>query len=75
MLDWSYAGYMAGEMPIPKLPLVGSVKDFGAVGDGVADDTEVRPACTASMCNFAVLLRLSQSHQTLQCNSRKRRLP
>lgn len=32
---------MAGEMPIPKLPLVGSVMDFGAVGDGVADDTRV----------------------------------
>lgn len=41
LLDWSYAGYMAGEMPIPKLPLVGSVMDFGAVGDGVADDSKV----------------------------------
>lgn len=41
LLDWSYAGYMAGEMPIPKLPLVASVTDFGAVGDGVADDTQV----------------------------------
>lgn len=40
-MDWSYAGYMAGEMPIPRLPLVGSVMDFGAVGDGVADDTKV----------------------------------
>jgi len=42
LLDWSYAGYMAGEMPIPRLALVGSVMDFGAVGDGVADDTQVR---------------------------------
>lgn len=25
LLDWSYAGYMAGEMPIPKLPIVTSV--------------------------------------------------
>lgn len=41
LLDWSYAGYMAGEMPIPRGPLVGSVADFGAVGDGVADDTKV----------------------------------
>lgn len=41
LLDWSYAGYMAGEMPIPRLPLVGSVMDFGAVGDGVTDDTNV----------------------------------
>lgn len=44
LMDWSYAGYMAGEAPIPKLPLVGTVKDFGAVGDGVADDTQVRCA-------------------------------
>jgi hypothetical protein len=41
LLDWSYAGYMAGEMPIPRLPLVASVTEFGAVGDGVADDTQV----------------------------------
>jgi hypothetical protein len=32
---------MAGEAPTPKLPLVGTVKDFGAIGDGVADDTQV----------------------------------
>jgi hypothetical protein len=25
LMDWSYAGYMAGEAPIPKLPLVTSV--------------------------------------------------
>jgi len=25
LLDWSYAGYMAGEMPIPQLPVVASV--------------------------------------------------
>ncbi|KAF6262421.1 hypothetical protein COO60DRAFT_1676006 [Scenedesmus sp. NREL 46B-D3] len=40
LLDWSYAGYMAGEAPIPKLPVVTSVLDFGAVGDGVADDSQ-----------------------------------
>jgi len=37
--DFSYAGYRGGERPIPDLPVKCSVKDFGAVGDGVADDT------------------------------------
>ncbi len=38
--DFSYAGYMAGERPIPSLPQPqDSVKSFGAVGDGVTDDT------------------------------------
>jgi hypothetical protein len=48
LLDWSYAGYMAGEMPIPRLPVVASIMDFGAVGDGVADDTSVSEACVAA---------------------------
>ncbi|MGC4074855.1 MAG: glycosyl hydrolase family 28-related protein [Nibricoccus sp.] len=37
--DFSYAGYHRGEVPIPDLPVAANVKDFGAVGDGEADDT------------------------------------
>lgn len=40
--DYSYAGYMAGEAPIPtgSLKVLANLKeDYGAVGDGVADDT------------------------------------
>lgn len=55
LLDWSYAGYMAGEMPIPRLALVGSVMDFGAVGDGVADDTQVRAPSAGLGCTFRLL--------------------
>lgn len=38
--DFSYAGYHAGEDPIPEVPVVASVADFGAVGDGETDDSE-----------------------------------
>lgn len=37
--DFSYAGYHAGEAPIPTVPKVASVKDHGCKGDGVTDDT------------------------------------
>lgn len=39
--DWSYAGYMAGEQPIPQLPASGGNlrTTFKAAGDGVTDDT------------------------------------
>ncbi len=40
LTDFSYAGYHRGEKPLPKLKADCSVKDFGAIGDGKADDTE-----------------------------------
>ena len=38
--DVSWAGYRAGEVPIPEVPNRVDVTDFGAVGDGITDDTE-----------------------------------
>lgn len=38
--DFSRAGYHEGEAALPNVPQTSSVKDFGAVGDGVADDTK-----------------------------------
>ncbi|MEM9444867.1 MAG: Ig-like domain-containing protein [Verrucomicrobiota bacterium] len=38
--DFSHAGYKQGEVPVPKVPIVANVKDFGAIGDGVVDDTQ-----------------------------------
>jgi len=37
--DFSFAGYERGEKAIPERPAETSVKDFGAIGDGKADDT------------------------------------
>lgn len=34
----SYAGYHYSERPLPEPPVVANVKDFGAIGDGKADD-------------------------------------
>src|SRR3989304_4474548 len=37
--DFSFAGYHMGEDPVPNVPVRANVKNFGAKGDGVADDT------------------------------------
>lgn len=38
--DFTHAGYMSGDEPIPHWPICVYVTDFGAVGDGVNDDTQ-----------------------------------
>jgi hypothetical protein len=38
--DWSFAGYASGDTPIPDVPVVGNVRDYGAVGDNRTDDTD-----------------------------------
>jgi len=37
--DWSFAGFENGDRPIPNVPIVGNVKDYGARGDNITDDT------------------------------------
>jgi hypothetical protein len=40
LYDWSYAGYAAGDAQLPSLTISADIKsEFGAVGDGVADDS------------------------------------
>jgi hypothetical protein len=55
LLDFSYAGYRQGQ-PIPaSISIAKSVAEFGATGDGVADDTEaVRTAIAATNCTAGV---------------------
>lgn len=38
--DVSYAGYASGEKAIPKLATKTNVRDFGAKGDSLTDDTK-----------------------------------
>ena len=38
--DFSYAGYHGGEVELPTPDVVANVLDFGAVADGVTDNTE-----------------------------------
>jgi len=35
----SYAGYMFGDVPIPNIPVVVDIRDFGGVGDGNTDNS------------------------------------
>jgi len=53
----SYAGYERGEKPLPKAPVIVSVKDFGAKGDGTTDDTAAfREAITKAAGKGAVMI-------------------
>ena len=38
--DFSFAGYHCGEAPLPNVAPGVSIKQFGAKGDGIADDTQ-----------------------------------
>jgi len=53
--DFSHAGYKGGE-PVPDVPVAANVKEFGAVGDGVADDTGAIRKAIAAVPSGAVLL-------------------
>jgi hypothetical protein len=54
--DFSHAGYHAGDAPIPDVPVVANVRDFGAVGDGVTDDTAAFNRAVATKRPGAVLV-------------------
>ncbi len=52
--DFSRAGYHEGEVPIPTVPQGANVRDFGAKGDGVTDDTKAFNAAIAATTRGAV---------------------
>lgn len=54
--DFSFAGYRAGQENIPSPPEVANVRTFGAVGNGVTDDTQAFLNAIASASNGAVVV-------------------
>lgn len=54
--DVSYAGYQRGEQEIPSPAVVANVRDFGAVGDGVADDTKAFQEAIRATASGAILV-------------------
>ncbi len=54
--DFSFAGYHRGEQAPPAVPPMANVKDFGAVGDGVADDTKAIQAAITATNSGAVFI-------------------
>ncbi len=55
IMDWSYAGYQAGESPLPELTPDVSVTDFGAVADDAGDDTDAFNQAIQSLTNGGVV--------------------
>ncbi len=54
--DFSFAGYHAGEREIPEVEVTANVREFGARGDGEADDTEAFLAALAAAPPGAILV-------------------
>lgn len=71
--DYSHAGYMAAQRPIPTFPAGFSVKDFGAKGDGVAGAGRcawrgVQGACCALAAWIASCTEPPQVHAAQTCS-------
>lgn len=58
--DFSFAGYHSGEKPLPNVPARTNVRDFGAAGDGVHDDTDAFRKAIAATNDGALLIPSGQ---------------
>jgi hypothetical protein len=54
--DFSFAGYHSGEAPLPQIPVVSNVRNFGAKGDGQHDDTAAFVQAIKSTESGAILI-------------------
>jgi hypothetical protein len=52
--NFSFAGYRTGTSAIPTPPIVANVKSFGAVGDGITDDSQAFLNAIAASSNGAI---------------------
>jgi len=54
--DFSFAGYRSGTTPIPTPPASVNVMNFGAIGNGIADDTTAFENAIAAANNGAITI-------------------
>jgi rhamnogalacturonyl hydrolase YesR len=54
--DFSHSGYHEGEAPPPSVPQSANVRDFGAIGDGNADDTQAFQAAIDATPTGAIFI-------------------
>lgn len=54
--DFSFAGYHRGDDPIPTPPVTHNVRQFGAVGDGQADDSDAFLRAIAAVDSGVILI-------------------
>ena len=54
--DFSFAGFRRGEAELPNPPVTHNVRDFGAKGDGVSDDSEAFMSAVAAMDSGVLLI-------------------
>jgi hypothetical protein len=54
--DFSHAGYHQGEVEPPEVPVTANVRDFGALGDGVTDDSLAFLAAIESVERGAIFI-------------------
>lgn len=54
--DVSFAGYAGGGRVLPKVPVTANVRDFGAKGDGVTDDSDAFLAAIAKVAPGAIAI-------------------
>ena len=54
--DFSFAGYQRGEKEIPFVGLQLNVKDFGAIGDGIHDDSQAFIEAIAELDSGAIFI-------------------
>lgn len=67
LLDYSYAGYSAGEKGIPQVPNRVNLKtQYGAVGDGIADDTAALAKAVSEVKSGAIFLPAGKYRITKQ---------
>lgn len=69
--DFSYAGYRGGLEPIPHVPVKANVKEFGATGDGVTDDTAAFLKAVGAVRDGAILIPKGRYKITRQLLIRK----